>query len=109
LKELYREISLLTGNLLNFGQGQKLDVGVAPAFYELWGENAHGAVISGKGLVQLSHSTADGGRSLDEVDEESRFGKVESSLGPSYASSHNHDGARKVLCLTVVIHYFASP
>ena len=66
----YGKIAGLAFHLLHIRHRQQSDVEVAPAFDELRGKNAHRAVVGGKGFVQLSHGPADGGRTLDDVDEE---------------------------------------
>jgi hypothetical protein len=44
----------------NFGIAQNVYVGMSAAFNELGRDNAHGAVIGGKCLVELRHLAADG-------------------------------------------------
>ena len=45
-----------------FGIGENLDVQMTPRLHELRRDDAHGAIVRGKRLVQLGHATADGGR-----------------------------------------------
>ena len=63
-----REITLLTGYLRQFGEGMQLNVGVPADLDQLRGDNSHGAVVGGKGLVDLRHGAADAGALLHQVD-----------------------------------------
>ncbi|MBA7664640.1 hypothetical protein ES703_72701 [subsurface metagenome] len=44
-----------------FGVGDDVDVEMTTGVHQLWGEDAHGAVVGWKGFVQLGHDPADGG------------------------------------------------
>jgi hypothetical protein len=55
------KISRLAGNVPDVGQSMEFDVGVPADLDQLGGDNSHGAVVSGKGLVNLRHGPADGG------------------------------------------------
>ena len=48
-------------NRFHLGHGQDFDIGVAFALQKFGRFNTHGAVIGGKGLVELGHLAADGG------------------------------------------------
>jgi hypothetical protein len=54
-------------------------------------EYSHGAVIGGKGLVELGHMAADARGFFHQVDLEAGCGKIKGGLDPAYASTHNHD------------------
>ena len=56
------------------------DVRVPAHIHHLWREDAHGAVVCGKRLIELSHMPADGGFALDEVHVDVVAGKVERRL-----------------------------
>lgn len=53
------EISLLPGDILYFGKGQKFYIYVPADLDQFGRDNSHGAVIGGKGLVKLRHHSAD--------------------------------------------------
>ncbi|OPX96081.1 MAG: hypothetical protein A4E59_01381 [Syntrophorhabdus sp. PtaB.Bin027] len=60
LNKGYLKISCFSCHLLYFSIRQYLYVGVPAAFHKFRRFNAHGAVIGGKGLVELGHMAADG-------------------------------------------------
>jgi hypothetical protein len=60
--------------LQNVRIGQDLYIQMATKLYKLGGKDSHGAIVSGEGLVQLSHDPPDARSSLDYVDEIARFG-----------------------------------
>jgi hypothetical protein len=62
------EITGLAANFLQFGEGVDFDVGVPADLDQLGGDNSHGAVVGGKGLVDLGHVAADGRTLLHQVD-----------------------------------------
>jgi hypothetical protein len=81
------------------GIGQNFYVQMATKLHELGREDSHGAIVSGKGLIQLSHDPSDARSPLYHVDEITRFGQVERGLNSGNASSHHHDGSNLVtLC-----------
>jgi hypothetical protein len=46
---------------LNLGVGDNLNIKMPADLDQFRRENSHGAVVGGKGLVQLRHDPADGG------------------------------------------------
>jgi hypothetical protein len=48
--------------------GDELDIQMPADLDQFGGDNSHGAVIGGKGLIQLSHGPADGRGLLEKVD-----------------------------------------
>ena len=93
LKELYREISRFACNLLNFGQGQKLDVQVPADLDQLGRNNSHRAFIRRESLVQLRHDAADRRLFFDQIDVIAAIGKIERRLHPCNPASDYHYGA----------------
>ncbi len=87
------EIPRRAFQLLQFGEGQDFDVEVAGALDELGRDDAGRAIAGGKGLVQVGHHPADGGRILDQIDLESGIGQVEGGLDAGDAPSLNEYGA----------------
>jgi hypothetical protein len=53
-------------------------------------ENSHGAVVGGKGLVQLRHMTANAWRLLNQIDLETGGSKIERGLNTADSSADNH-------------------
>ena len=54
------EVSCFPFYTINFSIGQDLDIGMPADLDQFGREYSHGAVIGGKGLVQLGHLAADG-------------------------------------------------
>ena len=79
--------------LLEPGEGQDFDIEIAGALDELRGDDAGRAIAGGKGLVQMGHHPADGGRILDQIDLETGIGQVEGSLDAGDAPSLHQYGA----------------
>jgi len=79
-----------------------------PADLDQFGrDDSHGAVVGGKGLVQLSHDTPDGGRSFHEIDKKARVGKIESRLHAGDATADYHYSAaylRHFSCTYLIEH-----
>jgi hypothetical protein len=70
------------------------DVDVPADLDQLWGDDSHGTVVSGKGLVDLSHLAANGRTLFNQVDIIARVGGIQRSLYPGDASPYNHDGSK---------------
>jgi hypothetical protein len=60
-------------NVQHLRVGEGFYVEVSAALHQFRGEDTHGTVIGGKGLVQLGHHSADGRGGFHEVDEVPRF------------------------------------
>jgi hypothetical protein len=58
-KQFDREVSRFACDLLNFRQGQQLDVEVPADLDQLGGDNSHRAIVGREGLIQLRHHPAD--------------------------------------------------
>jgi len=65
---LCRELSRFARHFQEIGKGQKFDVQMPADLDQFGGDNSHGAVIGGKGLVKLGHDPTDGRRVFQEVD-----------------------------------------
>jgi hypothetical protein len=81
----------------NLSIGQDLHIQVSTKLDELGREDSHGTIVSGKGLIQLSHDPSDAGSPLYHIDEITRFGQVERGLNSGNASSHHHDSSNLVI------------
>jgi hypothetical protein len=75
-ENLYLKVPLCTADIQNLREGEDLDVKMPADLDQFRGNDSHGAVIGGEGLVQLRHDPADRGRLLHEVHEIARIGKV---------------------------------
>ena len=61
------------------------------------GDNSHGAVICGEGLVQLRHYTTDGGGFFDQINIEARFCQIQCGLHAGDTCSHNHHRSYRIV------------
>ena len=57
----YGKIAFFSRNVFQFRQGEQFDVDMPADLDQFGGDNSHGAVVGGKGLVQLGHGPADCG------------------------------------------------
>jgi len=64
---------------------------VPGTFDHLGGQDADGAIVGGKGLIQLGHPPADAGCSLHQVDPKAHIGQVNGGLDASDASADNQN------------------
>jgi hypothetical protein len=55
-------------------------------------ENAHGAVVGGEGLVELSHAAADARFLLNQVDSATHIGEIDGRLDACNASANDQYG-----------------
>ncbi len=74
------EVAWLPFDALHVGVGEQFDVQMPPHLHQLGRHDAHGAVVGGEGLVELSHDPADGWGLVQQVDLEARLGQIERGL-----------------------------
>jgi hypothetical protein len=79
------------------GIRQDLYIQMATKLNELGRKDSHGTIVSGEGLIQLSHDSPDARSLLYHIDEITRFGQIERGLNPGNASSYHHDSANLVI------------
>jgi hypothetical protein len=60
-------------------------------------EDSHGAVIRGKGLVQLRHVAPDARGLLNQVNLETGRGKIKRGLDAADPSTHNHNVSERTV------------
>jgi hypothetical protein len=84
------EIAGLAGNFLQFGEGVNIDVAVPADLDQLGGNDSHGAVIGGEGLVQLGHNPANSRPFFHQVDIISGVGQIQGGLHPGDAAPDHH-------------------
>jgi hypothetical protein len=87
----YLEVSSLSFDPVNFRIGQDLYVGMPADLDQFGREYSNGAVIGGKGLVQLRHMAANGRCFVNQVNLETSCGKIKSGLNTADPSADNHD------------------
>jgi len=88
------EISCLSFDTVNLRVRQDLDVGMPADLDQFGREYSDGAVIGRKGLVKLGHLAADGRGFVDQVNLETRSGKVQRGLNTADPSADNHHIAK---------------
>jgi hypothetical protein len=84
------ETAFFTVNTLDFRIRHELDVGMPTRGNQFRGDDSHGAVVGGKGLVQLGHHPANTRFPVNEIDLESGFCEIEGSLHPADSGSDDH-------------------
>jgi hypothetical protein len=83
---------------VNFGIGQNLYIGMPADLDQFGREYSNGAVIGGKGLVQLGHMAANGRRLVDQVNLKTRSGEIKRGLNTADPPTDNHDVSKIILC-----------
>ena len=63
-----------TAHLFNLAVGQEIDFGMPTGIQQLGRENSDGAIVRGKGLVQLGHLAANARQCLHQVDLDTHLG-----------------------------------
>jgi hypothetical protein len=87
----YLEVSYFPFYTVDFSIGEDLDIGM-PADLDQFGcEYSYGAVVGGKGLVQLGHMAADARRLFNQVDLKAGVGEIKRGLNAADPSADNHD------------------
>ena len=86
------EITFLARNLFDLGKGQQFDIDMTPHFHQFGGENAHGTIVGGESLVQLTHDTADGSRFFHQINIIAGIGQIQCRLHSGNTPTHDHDG-----------------
>jgi hypothetical protein len=61
------EPSHITGYVLHLGEGKQFDIQMPADLDQFRRDNSHGAIIGGKGLVQLGHNPTDGRASFHQI------------------------------------------
>jgi hypothetical protein len=85
------KIALFAFNALDISKGYQLYVNVPADLDQFRRDNSHGAVVGGKGLVQLGHDPANGGRSLNEIYVKAGVSQIQGALHPGNPSAdHQH-------------------
>jgi len=80
--DFYLEIPGRPLDRLKFRIGDEFDIQMPADLDQFGGDDSHGAVIGGKGLVQLSHGPADGRGFLEKVDIISGIRQIKGGLHP---------------------------
>jgi len=84
------KISRLTLNRFHIRQGNEIDVQMPADLDQFGGNNSHGTVVGGKGLVQLAHHTTDSSGFFDHMYQEARIRQIQRSLHSGNPATNNH-------------------
>jgi hypothetical protein len=90
LTDLDLEMAFPPPHFFYFAVRKNFYVWVLGRLQHLRGEDARGTVIGRKCLVELGHTAAYSGLTLDEVHFETRFGQVQGRLNPAYSATDHH-------------------
>jgi hypothetical protein len=88
--QAYFKITSFTLYTINFSVTQDFYIRVPSNLDELRCKYSDRAVISGKGLVKLSHVAADGRGFINQINLKTRSGEVERSLNTTDSSTNYH-------------------
>jgi hypothetical protein len=80
LEDFDLKVARISGDALYFGERDKVNVGVPADLDQLGGDNSHGTLIGGEGLIQLGHYPTDSWRPFHKVHIEARVGQIEGGL-----------------------------
>ena len=94
----------LTGYMFHLREGEQFDVQVPADLDQFGRDDSHGAVVGGKGLVQLGHDPADGRAFFHQINLVARIGKVKGCLHPGDAAADHHDRAHNILGYEFLVH-----
>ena len=87
----YLEITCFSSYAVNFSIGEDLYIGMPADLDQFRCEYSHGAVIGGKGLVKLSHMSADGRRFINKVHLKTRNAEIKRGLNTADSSADNQN------------------
>jgi hypothetical protein len=93
LPDLHLEVTGGPFDGLDIGVGNKLYIEMPADLDQFGRDDSHGAVVGGKGLVQLGHDAANGRRLLEEVNIITGIGQIEGRLHPGYTSADDKNRA----------------
>ncbi len=96
----YLEVSCFSFYAVNFSICQDLYIGMPADLDQFGREYSNGAVIGGKGLVKLGHMAANGRCLVDQVNLETRGGKIKRGLNTADPSTDNHYVSKITVCET---------
>jgi hypothetical protein len=109
------EVSNFPFYTVDFSISQDLYIRMPADLDQFRCEDSHGAVISGKGLVKLSHMPPDARGLFDQVNLETGCSKIKRGLNATDPSAHNHDISKIAvretltkLCNLFFFHFFPS-
>ena len=74
IAHLELESTHLTAHLFNLAVGQEIDFGMPTGIQQLGRENSDGAIVRGKGLVQLRHLATNARQCFHQVDLDTHLG-----------------------------------
>ena len=102
------EISCFPGDTINFRIGEDLDIRLPVDLDQFGVEYSHGAVIGGKGLVQLGHMAANARCFFHQVNLITGGGQIKRGLNTADPATNNHDIAKIIIAKTItkLLHFF---
>ncbi len=86
----HREIARFPSDSEHLAIRQQLDVPMTATVHQLGADDAHSAVISRKGLIQLGHVATDGRFLLHQIDLVTGLGQIQGGLDASNAPTDDH-------------------
>jgi hypothetical protein len=77
--------------LFHLAVGEEIDIGMPTGIQQLRRENSDGAVVGGKGFVQLGHLAANTRQFFHQVDLDTHFGQIQGGLNAGDPTAEYHD------------------
>jgi hypothetical protein len=93
---------------VDFSIGEDLYVGMPADLDQFGSKYSDGTVIGRKGLVQLGHLAANGRCLVDQVNFETRGGKIQGRLNTADPSTDNHHISSRIVRETLIELFFNS-
>jgi len=81
----------------------QLDVHMPADLDQFRGDDSHGTVVGGEGLVQLGHDSADRRRFFQQVDVVAGVGQIESRLHAGDSTADHHDRSNNALTHATIL------
>jgi len=80
------------------------NVNVPADLDQLGGNNSHGTVISGEGLIKLGHHPTNGWLLFNHMDQISGISKIQGGLHPGDTATYHHYGPYRLVLLLFNCH-----
>jgi hypothetical protein len=98
---------LLAFDSFDLGIGDEFDVKMPADLDQLGRNNSHGALVCGKGLIQLRHHSAHSRGFFDQVNIKASVGKIQGRLNACYTAAGNQDRTDRAVIGRFACHTFS--
>jgi hypothetical protein len=91
IADLYLEVPFFAADAFEIRIREEIYVQMPADLDQLGGDNSHGALICGEGLVELCHSTTNSRALFQQMHIIARIGKIKGSLHPGNSSTDHQN------------------